>query len=93
MSGYDRTMQLARDGQALAIALLKECYQWVQRQGPDERFAAKWVLGGIPVLNLRTLSAKGVLEKVGASRGGHRVYYRMVDPIGVGAALRELGQL
>jgi transcriptional regulator with XRE-family HTH domain len=90
MSSYDRTMQLAREGNALALGLLKQCYQWVLKQGRDHDFAARWILGGIPVVNLRTLSARGILEKVGSSRGGHRAYYRMVDPDGVGQALRTL---
>ena len=91
MSSYDRTMQLAREGNGLALALLKACYQWVLKQGRDHDFAARWVLGGIPVVNLRTLSARGILEKVGSARGGHRAYYRMTDPDGVGQALRTLG--
>jgi hypothetical protein len=33
MSSYDRTMQLAREGNGLALALLKACYQWVLKQG------------------------------------------------------------
>jgi transcriptional regulator with XRE-family HTH domain len=91
MSSYDRTMQLAREGNALALGLLKECYQWVLKQGRNQDFAARWVLGGIPVVNLRTLSARGILEKVGSARGGHRAYYRMTDPDSVGRALRMLG--
>lgn len=91
MSSYDRTMQLARDGNALALSLLKECYRWVLTKDRDQNFAARWVLGGIPVVNLRTLSARGILEKVGSSRGGHRAYYRMPDPESVGRALHTLG--
>jgi transcriptional regulator with XRE-family HTH domain len=90
MSSYDRTMQLAKEGNALALGLLKQCYEWVVKQGHDQDFAARWILGGIPVVNLRTLSARGILEKVGSSRGGHRAYYRMVDPHGVGQALHAL---
>jgi len=91
MSSYDRTMQLAREGNALALGILKECYKWVLKEGRDHEFAAKWVLGGIPVVNLRTLSARGILEKVGSSRQGHRAYYRMADPDAVGRALHTLG--
>ncbi len=90
MSSYDRTMQLAREGNGLALAILKACYEWVLKHGRNQDFAGRWVLGGVPVLNLRTLSAKGILEKVGSSRGGHRAYYRMPDPDGVGQALRTL---
>jgi len=90
MSAYDRTMQLAREGNALALGILKQCYDWVLEQGRDQMFAARWVLGGIPVVNLRTLSARGILKKVGTSRGGHRAYYLMPDPDGVGQALRTL---
>ena len=90
MSAYDRTMQLAAEGNALALSLLKVSYEWVLKQGRDQEFAGTWVLGGIPVLNLRTLSARRLLEKTGSSRRGHRAYYRMVDPDGVGEALRTL---
>jgi len=91
MSGYDRTMQLARERNTLALGILKQCYEWVLKQGRDQMFAARWVLGGIPAVNLRTLSTRGILEKVGLSRGGHRAYYRMVDPDSVGRALNALG--
>lgn len=91
MSIYDRIMELAADGNAVTLALLKECYQYLLKRGFDQIFAARWVLGGIPVINLRTLRARGILEKVGSSRGGHRAYYRMVDPAAVGQALRTLG--
>ena len=91
MSTYDRTMQLAREGNALALGILKQCYDWVLKQGRDQMFAARWVLGGIPVVNLRTLSARGILKKVGSSRGGHRAYYVMVDWDDVGRALHALG--
>ena len=91
MSTYDRTMQLAREKNALALGILKQCYDWVLKQGRDQVFAARWVLGGIPVVNLRTLSARGILKKVGTSRGGHRAYYIMVDPDDVGRALHTLG--
>ena len=91
MSTYDRTMQLGREGNTLELGILKQCYDWVLKQGRDQMFAARWVLGGIPVVNLRTLSARGILEKVGSSRGGHRAYYIMVDPADVGRALHTLG--
>jgi len=91
MSTYDRTIQLAREGNALALGILKQCYDWVLKQDRDQVFAARWVLGGIPVVNLRTLSARGILKKVGSSRGGHRVYYIMVDPDEVGRAFHALG--
>lgn len=63
------------------------------KHGSDQDFAARWVLGGIPAVNLRTLSAKGILLKVGSARQGHRVYYRMLDMEGVAKALREIGLL
>ena len=87
MSSYDRTMQLAQEENALALALLKQCHDWVVQRGNDQIFAARWVLGGIPGINLRTLSTRGILQKVASSRGGHRVYYRMIDPDAVGRAL------
>ena len=91
MSGYDRAMQLARERDNLALGVLKQCYDWVLQHGREQSFTARWVLGGIPVLNLRTLKAKGILKRVGLSRGGHRAYYVMVDPDGVGRALHVLG--
>jgi hypothetical protein len=42
-------------------------------------FAARCVLGEIPVINLRTSQAGEILEKVGSSRGSKRAYYRMID--------------
>ncbi len=89
-SSYTKTIQLGREGRNLALALLKECYLWVVKNGADKDFAARRVLGGIPVLNLKTLSANSILAKVGSSRRGHRAYYRMVDPAGVQKALREM---
>jgi hypothetical protein len=91
MSSYDRTIQLAREGNTLALGILKCCYDWVLQHGRGQMFAGRWVLGGIPVVNLRTLRARGILEKVGSARGGHRAYYRMVDPDDVGRALSILG--
>jgi hypothetical protein len=74
----------------VVIGILKQCYDWVLKEGRDQIFAARWVLGGIPVVNLRTLSARGILTNVGTSRGGHRAYYLMPDPDGVGQALSAL---
>jgi hypothetical protein len=91
VSTYDRTIQLARERNTLALGILKKCYDWVLKQGRDQAFPARWVLGGIPVVNLRTLSARGILKKVGSSRGGDRAYYIMVDPDEVGRALHTLG--
>jgi hypothetical protein len=91
MSSYDRIMQLAREGNALEISCLKQCYDWILKHGGDQMFAARWVLGGIPAVSLKTLRVSGILEKVGSSRGGHRAYYRMVDPDDVGRAFRLLG--
>jgi transcriptional regulator with XRE-family HTH domain len=89
MSSYDRTMQLATEGKALALAVLKECYEYVIKNGRDVVFATRWVLGGMPVINLNTLSARGLVVKVSSSRRGG--YYQMPDPEGVGRALRTLG--
>lgn len=91
VSGYDLTIELNQEGNRLALYLLKQCHDWVVTHGPDRTFTASWVLGGISALNLRALSSRGILEKVGSSRGGHRAYYRMVDPEGVAEALRAIG--
>ena len=90
LSAYNRTMQLATEGNALALGLLKACYEWVLKQGRDQSFAGTWVTEGIPVVNLRTLSARGILEKVASTRRGRRADYRLIDPDGVGQALRTL---
>ncbi len=92
MTSYERIMQLAREGNALALGLLKLCYEYVIEHG-NESFAGRWVLGGMPVINLRTLAARGLLVKVGSARGKHRAYYQMTDPTGTGEALHVLGIL
>jgi DNA-binding XRE family transcriptional regulator len=90
MSCYDRTMQLASEGNGLALVLLNSCYQYVRKQGNSEVvFKTKYVLGGLPVINLNTLTARGLVEKVGSTSRG--AYYRMPDLEGVGKALRTLG--
>ena len=89
MSAYDRTMQLAREGNALALALLNACYQFVRENGNDPIFTASWVLGGFPVINFRTLSARGLIVKVNKSR--RAVYYKMPETEDIGRALRALG--
>jgi DNA-binding XRE family transcriptional regulator len=90
VSSYDRTMQLAREGNGLALILLNSCCQYIRTHGnSDLIFRAKDVLGGLPVINLRTLTVRGLLEKVWASR--RAVSYRMPDLEGVGKALRTLG--
>ncbi|MGC2303799.1 hypothetical protein [Candidatus Binatus sp.] len=91
MMGYDRTIKLAHEQNTLALECLKRCYVWVAENGRDATFAGRWILGGVPVLNLSTLRARGILERVGSSRGGHRAYYRIVDPDGVGRALVAIG--
>jgi hypothetical protein len=39
---------------------------------------------------LRPLSATGMIEKSGGSKQGHRAFYRLVDPAGVGRGLENL---
>ena len=41
MASYDGTLGLAREGKTLAIATLRECYQWVLKHGSDQDFAAR----------------------------------------------------
>jgi hypothetical protein len=42
--------------------------EWLLKHGRDQEFAARRVLGRIPVVNLRALSARGILEKAGSAR-------------------------
>jgi len=90
VSSYERAMQLAREGNGLALVLLNSCYQYVRAQGSSDLiFRTKYVLGGLPVINLNTLTARGLVEKVSSARRG--AWYRMPDLEGVGKALRTLG--
>jgi hypothetical protein len=90
VSSYDRTMQLAREGNGIALFVLNSCYQYVRAQGNSEViFRTKYVLNGIPVINLNTLTARGLVEKVSSARRG--AWYRMNDLEGVGKALSTLG--
>lgn len=58
---------------------------WVLKDLADQTGERQWRPG------LRLLVAYGLLEKAGeSSRGGRRAYYRMPDPSGVRAALRDL---
>src|SRR5208283_5544665 len=44
VSSYDRTMQLAREGNGLALVVLNSCYQYVRAQGnSDLIFRTKYV--------------------------------------------------
>jgi hypothetical protein len=63
-------MQFAREGNALAIGILKQCHDRDLKHGSGQMFAARWVLGGIPAVSLTTLCARGILEKVSSSRHG-----------------------
>jgi DNA-binding XRE family transcriptional regulator len=90
VSSYDRTMQLAREGNGVALFVLNSCYQYVRAQGnSDVIFRTKYVLKGIPVINLNTLTARGLVEKVSSARGG--AWYRMPDLEEIGKALSTLG--
>lgn len=55
-------------------------------------FAGAWVVQemGRWIPSLRPLAARGLLEKVGSSRGGRRAYYRFRDRSGVEQALDRL---
>jgi hypothetical protein len=59
------------------------CYNWVL--GPYEnRFGTKFHQSG-----LRRLTKLGFLKQDHASRGGHRRYYKIVDPNRVADLLRK----
>jgi transcriptional regulator with XRE-family HTH domain len=88
MSAYDRTIRLGRERNVIALALLKCCVDYLLKFGRDAEFHATAVLGGMPVINMRSLTAMGLIEKVSASR--RHVYYRMPDFEGIERALRDL---
>ena len=71
------------------LPVLRACLRVSQR---TSEFAGAWVVqemgGWIP--SLRPLAARGLLEKVGSSRGGRRAYYRFRDRSGVEQALDRL---
>lgn len=48
---------------------------------------------GTGTSNLQPLSRRGIVEKTGGSKQGHRAFYSLVDPPGVERALRELGRI
>lgn len=59
---------------------------WVfQHMGGLDNFSRAWFPG------LRMLAKYGILQRDHGSRGGHRAYWRIDDPVGVYAAARELG--
>ena len=58
MSIDDRITELATEGNQLALALLKNAMSTCSSEGSTKTFAAHWVLGGIPVINLKTLRAR-----------------------------------
>ena len=83
MSGHDFTLRLAREGPELAITLVEESINGYESKDMtvvsqhdefSEEFRSK-ICG---------LSSIGILAKVGSSHGGHRAYYRMDDPDGLG---------
>ena len=88
MSAYDRTIQLGRECNVIALALLKCCVDYLLKFGRDAEFHATAVFGGMPVINMRSLAAMGLIEKVSASR--RHVYYRMPDFEEIERALQVL---
>ena len=74
------------------IPVIRSVYK---EAGQTKEFAGAWVLKrlGEWAPSLRTLAARGVLEKTETARGGQRAYYEMPDRAGVERALKELGAL
>lgn len=71
------------DGESLPPQERIICYSWVL--GPyEDRFGTKFHQSG-----LRRLTKLRFLEKDDTSRGGHRRYYKIVDPDRVGDLLRK----
>lgn len=61
-------------------------------RGNGNRFAAREVLGSAPwpSSNLLALVRRGVIEKLDGSASDGGAFYRLVAPLGVERALREL---
>lgn len=75
------------------LPIVRECLNLSKEIKGD--FAGAWVYKrvierGIKFSNLRLLTSFGILKKEDTSRGGRRAYYTLLDPEGVGYALKEL---
>lgn len=90
---YSGVKLLAEERPAL-LPLVVSAHNIVIEHG--NQFTARSVFargpGGI-ARSLRPLSLRGIVDKMGSSKKGHRVFYRLVDPPGVERALRDLGLL
>lgn len=93
--GYNGVKRLFRESPNW-IPIVEVCLE--EAKTISGEFAGAWVLEaakkkGITWFpNLRTLTAAGILQRTGTSRGGRRAYYIMPDPEGVERALQELRQ-
>ena len=86
MNGYDAMMTLARQHPEWLPAI-RACLAY-----PAEEFAAKWVLRGQPrtLMTLMPLARAGFLRNVNdSSKGGHKAYYKVIDPEGAQLSLHE----
>ncbi len=89
---YSAVMLLAEERPDL-LPLVAAAHRIVVQHG--NQFSGSSVLTAARGIapNLRPLSLRGIVEKTGGSKQGHRAFYRLVDPPGVERALRELGRI
>ena len=83
---YDTVKALVREHPEW-LPIIRACCDLSQRHG---EFAGAWVEVGYWFPSLRPLASRGILERMGGSRGGKRAYYRMPDREGVAKAVAEL---
>ncbi|MHB8695771.1 MAG: hypothetical protein ACYDHH_31525 [Solirubrobacteraceae bacterium] len=91
---YEGVMLLSKENPKL-LPLVETAHRIVGEHGNQFSGSAvtSGTLGMPPNQSLRPLSRRGIVEKTGEAKRGHRSYYRLVDPPGVERALRELGAL
>jgi hypothetical protein len=96
--GYQAVMMLADERPDLLV-LVRAIHEIVERHG--NQFSGSAALNHARSIapnsslppTLRPLSARKIVATTGASKQGHRAFYRLVDSAGVERALRDLGVL
>jgi hypothetical protein len=85
-------MRIARERPNL-LPLVVEVHRFVAQNG--NRFSGRDVSGAAqwPTSNLLPLSERGVIKKLDDSAADGGAFYRLVAPLGVERALRELALL
>ena len=90
---YSAVMLLAEERPEL-LPLVESAYRICIAHGNHVSGSAVLTAARVPrTTNLLALSRRGIVEKTGESKRGHRAFYRLVDPPGVERVLRELGRV